>query len=166
VRHSVGVVGSKDQVEEIRALRAELNAATYLWINARKREADYYSSSDIAAFREIDPLFPVNAQHHPSRGKACHAGSSVFTVDGEGAMGRCHFIKGQIGNIYKPGFERVLLPRDCTNESCGCHIGYVHLEELNLYSVFGEGILERIPADAIWMRNPSPSATLPSMETP
>jgi MoaA/NifB/PqqE/SkfB family radical SAM enzyme len=152
VRHSIGAVGSKEHLEEIRALRTESNAATYLWVNARKREPDYYSNSDLAAFREIDPLFPINARHHPSLGKACRAGASVFTVDGEGAMRRCHFIKEQIGNIYEPGFERALRPRDCTNATCGCHIGYVHLEELNLYPVFGEGVLERIPAEAIWMQ--------------
>ena len=145
VRHSVGAVGSKDQLHEIRALRAELNPATYLWVNARKRELDYYSSADRAGFQEIDSLFPINARHHPSRGKECHAGSSVFTVDAHGDMHRCHFIKERIGNIYTSGFERALTPRVCTNDTCGCHIGYVHLKTLDLYSVFGEGVLERIP---------------------
>jgi hypothetical protein len=34
----------------------------------------------------------------------------------------------------------------CGNATCGCHIGYVHMDELKLYEVFGEGVLERIPA--------------------
>lgn len=50
-----------------------------------------------------------------------------------------------LGNIYEPGFERALFPRTCTNETCGCHIGYLHLEPLDLYARFGEGVLERIP---------------------
>ena len=35
--------------------------------------------------------------------------------------------------------------RLCTNGTCNCHIGYVHLDYLELDKVFGERILERIP---------------------
>ncbi|MEO0844412.1 MAG: radical SAM protein, partial [Cyanobacteria bacterium J06643_5] len=34
---------------------------------------------------------------------------------------------------------------DCSNDTCHCHIGYVHLDYLELDKVFGDGILERIP---------------------
>lgn len=149
IRHSVGTVGSKEQIAEIRALREALNPATYLWVNARKREPDYYTNEDLAAFEQIDALFPINARHHPSKGRACLAGETAFTVDGDGNMQRCHFIKERIGNIYDPGFEQALRPRNCVNETCGCHIGYVHLKELNLYPVFGDGLLERIPASFV-----------------
>ena len=60
-------------------------------------------------------------------------------------MRRCHFIKQPIGNIYEPGFEKALFDRPCSNDTCGCHIGYVHLDYLGLYQVFGSGVLERIP---------------------
>ena len=33
----------------------------------------------------------------------------------------------------------------CPNETCGCHIGYVHMNDLPLYEVFGDGVLQRIP---------------------
>ena len=155
IRHSVGVVGFKDQLGEITSLRQELNPETYLWINATKREQGYYSSLDIKRFSEVDPLFAINAVHHPSRGKACRAGASVFSVDGEGTMRRCHFIKQPIGNIYEEGFEKALTERPCSNDVCGCHIGYVHLDALDLYSVFGDGVMERIPATPIW-RNSKP----------
>jgi hypothetical protein len=74
----------------------------------------------------------------------------VISVDGDGTMRRCHFVRTPLGNIYEPGFERALLPRPCTNETCGCHIGYVHMDELRLHEVFGAGVLERIPASRIW----------------
>ena len=154
IRHSVGVVGFKEQFPEITALRRDLNPETYLWINATKRESGYYSTSDIERFSAVDPLFAMNAIHHPSRGKACRAGASAFSVDGEGTMRRCHFIKQPIGNIYEEGFEKTLMERPCSNDVCGCHIGYVHLDPLDLYSVFGEGLMERIPASPIW-RKPS-----------
>ena len=46
----------------------------------------------------------------------------------------------------------LLLPRPCT---CGCHIGYVHLDYLELHKVFGAG-LERIPTDLSAARISSP----------
>ncbi|EEF59509.1 STM4011 family radical SAM protein [Pedosphaera parvula] len=147
VRYSVGVVGLKEHASEIDELRRELAPNVYLWINAYKRVPDYYTPELIKRFTSIDPLFPVNNTRHPSAGLECHAGESVISVDGEGVIRRCHFIRDPIGNIYEPGFEKVLLPRTCPQPSCGCHIGYVHMNKLNLYDVFGDGVLERVPED-------------------
>jgi MoaA/NifB/PqqE/SkfB family radical SAM enzyme len=145
VRFSVGVVGLKEHAQEIEALRSELPANIYFWINAYKDKSDYYLEEDIRRFTQIDPQFPVNNVRHPSMGRPCRAGHTAIAVDGAGTIRRCHFIKEPLGNLYDPDFEKVLMPRLCTNETCGCHIGYVHLEQLNLYETFGDGILERIP---------------------
>ncbi len=145
IAHSVGTVGTKDAVADIEALRRELNPRTYLWVNAYKRQADYYSAEELARLEKVDPFFPLNNRRHPSLGESCRSGASVFSVDGEGTMRRCHFIRAPIGNIYAPGFESALRERPCTNAVCGCHIGYVHLDRLDLYGTFGEGVLERIP---------------------
>jgi MoaA/NifB/PqqE/SkfB family radical SAM enzyme len=145
VRYSVGVVGLKEHEAEIAALRRELSAHVYLWINAYKREPDYYEDEDLRRLEAFDPLFRINAVNHSSKGKACRAGHTVISVAGDGTIRRCHFIKEALGNIYEPGFEQALAARPCTNTTCGCHIGYVHMNELNLYEVFGGGVLERIP---------------------
>jgi MoaA/NifB/PqqE/SkfB family radical SAM enzyme len=145
VRYSVGVVGLKEHRTEIDALRDELPPHVYLWINAYKRVRDYYTEEELAHFTTVDPLFPINTVYHPSRGRACRAGHTVISVDGDGTIRRCHFIRQSLGNIYESGFEKALTPAPCSNETCGCHIGYVHLNELNLYDVFGDGVLERIP---------------------
>jgi MoaA/NifB/PqqE/SkfB family radical SAM enzyme len=147
VRFSVGVVGLKEQFAEIDALRHELPGEVYLWVNAYKREADYYTPEMIEELTRVDPLFPLNNTHHASRGEMCRAGSTVISVDGEGIVRRCHFIKTPIGNIYDPDFETCLSERVCTNDTCGCHIGYVHLDRLKLYDTFGEGVLERVPLE-------------------
>jgi MoaA/NifB/PqqE/SkfB family radical SAM enzyme len=131
-------------------LRWELPPHVYLWINAYKRRPDYYSRAEIQRFTSIDPLFPLNNQYHPSHGQACRAGESVISVDSNGVMRRCHFVKTAIGNIYEAGFEEALQERACTNATCGCHIGYVHMNDLKLYDAFGDGVLERIPAQRIW----------------
>jgi MoaA/NifB/PqqE/SkfB family radical SAM enzyme len=158
VRFSVGAVGVKESYEEIRALRHELPPHVYLWVNALKRAGPgYYTEDDLRRFEEIDPLFRINTRHHPSRDRSCRAGRSVVSVDGDGTVRRCHFIKESIGNLYAAGFEQALVERPCTNDTCGCHIGYVHLDHLGLYPVFGDGILERIPALAVWQQ-PSETA--------
>ncbi|HET6251716.1 MAG TPA: STM4011 family radical SAM protein [Tepidisphaeraceae bacterium] len=143
--YSVGIVGLKEHIAEAEILRRMLPPHVYLWINAYKRVDGYYAPLDSARLMEIDPLFAINATRHPSKGRLCRAGDSVFSVDAQGVMCRCHFIKTAIGNIYEDGWERALGPAACTNQTCGCHIGYVHLPELKLYEVFGKGVLERVP---------------------
>jgi MoaA/NifB/PqqE/SkfB family radical SAM enzyme len=149
IRYSVGTVGTREAFSQIEELRARLPRSVYMWVNAWKRVANYYGDEDLARMQRVDPHFRINALRHPSRGFACRAGETAFSVDGQGTARRCHFIPNVLGNIYHDGFERALQPRLCTNETCGCHIGYVHLEPLNLYSVFGDGVLERIPSDYV-----------------
>jgi MoaA/NifB/PqqE/SkfB family radical SAM enzyme len=151
-RISVGVVGMKEHAEETEALRAALPEHIYLWVNAYKRVPDYYSADELRRFTEIDPLFPINTQRHPSLGRACRAGESVVSVDGEGTMRRCHFIRSAIGNIYRDDWAEALRDRPCENATCGCHIGYVHMDDLKLYDVFGDGVLERIPREPLWRK--------------
>lgn len=145
IRFSVGVVGLKEQFREIELLRQELPKEIYLWVNAYKDSPDYYSKEDIEALTKIDPLFPINNQRYFSFGEVCQAGYSVISVSGDGTIQPCHFIKNKIGNIYQSDFESILQKTFCSNNLCSCHIGYVHLDKLGLYSVFDKGILERIP---------------------
>lgn len=145
VSFSAGVVGFPQFKQEIAALRRELPDSVYLWINAVKKELPNMSKADLEFMIAIDPLFPLNTHHYPSHDRPCQAGKSVISVDGEGNMRRCHFIRQPIGNIYNSNWESALRDRLCTNETCHCHIGYVHLDYLELDKVFGERILERIP---------------------
>ena len=131
-----------------RTLRRSLASGVYLWINAYKDVADYYAAAEVTRLEGVDPLFGLNHVRHPSLGKSCRTGESVISVDGEGNIRRCHFIRDVIGNLYDEHFEQCLGPRPCTNQTCGCHIGYVHLEELELHKVFAGGVLERIPRRA------------------
>ena len=146
IRYSVGIVGTREGLQFLEPLRSGLPPEVYLWVNAYKHEPDYYTQEEIEFVSGIDPLFPINNQRHPSLNRSCRTGHTVFSVDGSGDMRRCHFVKSVIGNIYEQGFEKALVERPCPLPTCGCHIGYVHLKELGLDSVFGDGLLERIPA--------------------
>ena len=106
----------------------------------------YYSASDLDRLERVDSLFPMNNLRHPSKGKRCLTGESVISVDGDGAIRRCHFIRENIGNIYMDNWEAALLR---TNETCGCHVHYVHMPDLALNTIFGNGILERIPTGVL-----------------
>lgn len=148
VRFSVGIVGTRENAPFARQLRDALPQHVYVWVNAYKSEGPNYYAHDVRAhFEAIDPLFAINAVRHPSQGYACQAGESSFTVDGEGDVRRCHFIAEPLGNLYTDRLESMLAPRPCTNDTCGCHIGYVHLERLGLRARFGNGLMERIPTE-------------------
>lgn len=145
VSFSVGVVGLREHLAEIEALRAELPDRVYVWVNAYKREPDYYDADALAFLERIDPLFPLNNTRHASLGEACAAGHTAISVDGDGVARRCHFVAQPIGNIYDDAFDTALVARPCPNATCGCHIGYVYLERLGLERVFGDSLPERVP---------------------
>ena len=156
VRFSVGVVGFPAHRPHIEAIRGALPSSVYVWINAVKKLGPTYTPDDLKFFESVDPLFRFNLTPHPSKGQACQAGESVISVDGDGTARRCHFIASPIGNLYDAHFESALTPRACSNDTCGCHIGYVHLDYLELHKVFGTGLLERIPTDVRATRISSP----------
>lgn len=144
IQFSVGVVGKKENFTFAKELRRQLPKSIYVWINAYKREANYYTQKDINDLTEIDPLFHLNNTIYETKGKACFAGESSISIDGGGNVFRCHFIKNKIGSIYTQPLEEILSPSACTNTHCRCYIGYMNLKELNLADVYGERVLERI----------------------
>lgn len=146
IRFSVGVVGLKEHFDHIEQLRNNLDPSVYLWINAFKRTDEYYSPADIDRLTSIDPYFQWNLHRYPSFERSCNAGSTAITVNGDGDVRRCHFVDQVIGNIYQDNIYDHLAPRDCPNQTCGCHIGYVHLPHLQLEQLYGDNLLERIPA--------------------
>ena len=148
LRYSVGVVGLRENFGALDELRRLLPRDVYLWINAYKRQAEYYTEADLQRLLAVDPYFHWNLQRYPSSGKPCAAGETTFTVDGDGNVRRCHFIDAVIGNIYHDDWQQSLKRRLCSSAACGCHIGYIHRPELQLDQLFGPGLLERIPS--VW----------------
>jgi len=151
VRYSVGAVGLPSHAGEIEALRAALAPGVYLWINAHKSRGAV-DEGLVERFTLLDPLHPLNAVRHRSLGEPCRAGAEAISVDGEGDVRRCHFVPDVLGNLYRDGLEDLLGERLCPNATCGCHIGYVHLDRLRLYPVYGDGLMERVPAEPLWRR--------------
>lgn len=146
-RFSVGIVGLPEHREDARRLRDDLPPEVYLWVNAA--EGHTYTDDEAEGWTALDPLFPYSRRPHPSAGLPCRTGESVISVDGDGTVRRCHFVKAELGNLYDGSYRAALRPRACPLSVCDCHIGYVHLETLPLYDVFAGGVLERIPAPAV-----------------
>ncbi|KPM56736.1 radical SAM protein [Frankia sp. R43] len=144
VRFSAGIVGQPEHLDAARRLRADLPRHMYLWVNAASGHT--YTDSEAADWAQIDPLFAYSRTPHPSRGLPCRTGETVVSVDGTGTVRRCHFVPAVLGNLYDGSFRPALRPRPCPLDVCDCHIGYVHLETLDLYRTFAGGVLERIPA--------------------
>lgn len=145
LRFSVGIVGTREHLDEMEALRAELSPEVYLWVNAYKRVDGYYAEQDLRRIRAVDPHFDLNASRYPSAGQDCRAGESHFTVDGQGDVRRCHFVGEVLTNLYTGDLQSALRPRLCPLESCGCYIGYIHLPHLGLDGLYGDDLLGRIP---------------------
>lgn len=145
IRYSVGVVGLREHFAKIASLRQRLSKDIYLWVNAYKREEAYYTDADIAFLEEIDYLFRQNLPWYDSMGKACKAGDEVVSIEGNGDMFRCHFIKTKKGNIFADPLASLLKKELCSKATCHCHIGYIHLDQLKADEIYGDGLLERIP---------------------
>lgn len=146
IRFSVGLVGYREHFDAIAALRDQLPEQVYLWINAPKSGGVEYSAQELRFLTSIDPYFRWNLQYWPSQGKACQTGWTSFTVDGEGDVRRCHFVDSIIGNLYRDNIWDRLGRQTCPNRTCGCHIGYVYRDEFQLERLYGDNLLERIPA--------------------
>ena len=156
VSYSVGSVGLLAHLDEIERLRRELRPEVYLWVNAFKHSAGYYDDSTIRRIEQVDPLFRVNLENHVCRGRRCRCGSTVFSVSGDGTVRRCHFVEKVLGNLYKDVPESFPQPDACPEQTCHCHIGYVHLKHLRLNQVFQQGILERAAPFPFGFRHTQP----------
>jgi hypothetical protein len=77
-------------------MRSLLPAEKYLWVNALKKQADYYNEEERERLIAIDPYITYNMMHHESKGKACRTGETVISVDGNGNIYRFHFIKEKL----------------------------------------------------------------------
>lgn len=146
MRFSVGVVALRAHFDAIRSLRATLPADVHLWLNAYdQRGPGYYREDDLAWLDRLDPWFRHNRQPTPSLGKPCRTGQEVLSVDGDGELQRCYFIKERLGNLYRDSLADILRERPCTRQDCDCYIGYAHRRDLPFYADFGAGVLARIP---------------------
>lgn len=147
VRHSVGMVARREDLDEIEALRAQLPARTPMWLNAfDPRPPDYYDAAQVERLQRIDPHFRYNLEPAPSLGAPCLTGERVISVDGDGNVRRCHFVAEPLGNLYDGSYAAQLRPRACPNARCDCYIGYAHRPDLPFLRDYAGGVLERVPA--------------------
>jgi hypothetical protein len=131
VRYSVGMVGVREDLPEVIAMRQVLPASVYLWINALDpRPTDYYSVQQIDQLTVIDPHFAFQQKPSASLGANCRAGLQALSINGDGDVKPCHFLARNVGNLYDGSY---LIKREklaCTNAICDCYIGYALRDDL------------------------------------
>jgi hypothetical protein len=162
IEHSVGVVGFPEHLDEARCLRAELDPGTYLWINPAGGLGRAYTDAEVTAWARIDPLFQLALGPHDSAGRPCRAGQDAVSIDGTGAVRRCHFVAEPLGNIHDGSFARHRERRPCPNDRCDCFIGYIHRDADRYDALYGAGLLVRSPTVR---RNPAERRPEPSGRT-
>jgi MoaA/NifB/PqqE/SkfB family radical SAM enzyme len=147
VPFSVGIVGTRDNLRHAETLRARLDPAVYLWVNAYKREADYYSALELARLRGVDPWFDLNNQHYSSLAQPCTAGQRAVYLDDEGDLRRCFFVGEVIGNLFRDGWRTLDAPLGCPVRTCHCYVGQMHVVDLDFRAVYGQYLAARIPRE-------------------
>lgn len=145
VPFSVGIVGTRENLPQAEALRQQLDAGVYLWVNAYKREAGYYTEEERFRIRAIDPYFDLNDQHYPSQGQPCTAGQRAVYLDDVGDLRRCFFVGEVLGNLYRDGWVTLEAPLGCPVRTCHCYVGHMHVVELGFRSIYGKHLAARIP---------------------
>lgn len=143
---SVGTVGIRSAFGAIEQIRSRLPDDVYVWINAFKDQKNYYTSEEMDYLTAIDPYFQLNVPDYDSFGLPCDAGSNVFYVQGSGVVKRCYSDRRIIGHLYRDGLEVLSEERPCKMKKCGCYIGYIHMPQLTMNQIYGDGLLERVPA--------------------
>ena len=114
-----------------------------MWINAQKPNVRYPEEARLR-WRALDPAFDLDAQRHRTRGLPCRTGEDTLSVDGHGALTRCHFVDEVLGNLYEDELETLLRPRSCTRLTCDCYIGYAHVPSVGLHgAVSANDLLSR-----------------------
>ncbi|RAV19356.1 STM4011 family radical SAM protein [Paenibacillus contaminans] len=141
---SVGSVGVKSAFGALSSLRRSLPDDVYMWVNAFKDKKNYYTEADFVFLRGIDPHFDRNAEDYASMDRDCNTGYDVFYVQGPGLVKRCYKDRSVIGHLYRDGLTGLSAKRACRMKCCDCYIGYIHMPELQLDTVYGGGLLERI----------------------
>ena len=111
-RYSVGIVGLRETFADVEQLRAILPRHVYLWVNAWKREPDYYRDDEIRRLERVDPHFQLNTVRHPSFGRRRAAPVRRplrWMAPARGALLAFHSCV-VLGNIYESGFEECARP--------------------------------------------------------
>jgi hypothetical protein len=145
VPFSVGIVGTRANLPAIRSLRQRLDPGIYLWVNAYKREPEYYTPAELDELRRIDPYFDLNDQHFPSLGRPCSAGHTAVYLDDEGDLRRCFFVGDVLGNLFRDGWTTLDAALACPKPTCHCYVGHMHIVELGFRAIYGKYLAARIP---------------------
>ena len=161
---SAGTVISADRFDHALALREALPEHVPTWLNPEAPRRHRFADEVLTQLETVDPLLRQSLTQHRPLGLPCEAGERSLTVDGQGALRRCHFTEPVIGNLYHADWPDALQPRLCPKGQCNCYLGYAQLPHLPIRDAMGDGLLERHPGVTVRPATVS-SATTRKRET-
>ncbi|MDR2869015.1 MAG: STM4011 family radical SAM protein [Deferribacteraceae bacterium] len=124
-------------------LKNRLPADTYFWLNALEGANVQYSDEEIAAFTELDPLFPLELNNIKADSGLCDAGEKSIFVKANGDIYPCILSKQALGNLYENTFEKLTT---CKCKLCSCYLAYSCRRDIvELNEFMGEGKAIRLP---------------------
>ena len=141
---SVGVVGLREHLAAARALRAALPGRR-LPVDQRGQGARATPPTRSRAWTRDRSAVRLNTR--AGRASAARAAPASARSPST-ATARCAAATSspsRSATSTTATGAAALAPRACTQLDCDCHIGYVHLDYLELDKVFATGLLERIP---------------------
>lgn len=137
----VGAVAVPQNILALQNLRQHLPKDIYMWLNKMDGIKRAYTTSEIADFTTIDPLFQMQLKGWLQNKDRCMGGKESLFVEANGDYYPCNINKVAIGNLYtKENSEWV-----CKNKRCSCYLAYVHQMNQVESKIFGDEKYFRIP---------------------
>lgn len=101
IRHCAGMVAVPGSEALAAEVRAALPVHTYMWLNRMDGLAREYTPAETAAFRAIDPFFPLELGDLAADASRCRGGKDSVFVRADGRTALCLVAGRYTGNIYR-----------------------------------------------------------------
>lgn len=145
ILYSVGMVGNPDEIETLKALKKQLSAHIYTWVNKMDGLRRNYTKEEEICFSNIDPLFFLQLKHRKANPMQCAGGvGEAFFITGNGDVTACNISHKKIGNIYQTDIDFLEGSMVCNRKECDCFLAYCNRRDMKEMIFYGKYPMFRI----------------------
>lgn len=143
--YSVGMVGNPDEIDILAALKKQLPAHVYTWVNKMDGLRRNYTKEEELCFSNIDPLFFLQLIHRKANPMQCAGGlGEAFFITGNGDVTACNISHKKIGNIYDADADFLKGNMVCKRKECDCFLAYCNRRDMKELFFYGRYPMLRI----------------------